>query len=38
VVALHGMTGWLRVPLPPSTPLEQAQRALRQLVQKRYGM
>jgi hypothetical protein len=38
VVALHGMTGWLRVPLPPATLWEQAERALRQLVQKRYAL
>ena len=38
VVALHGMTGWLRVPLPPATLWEQAERTLRQLVQKRYAL
>jgi putative peptide zinc metalloprotease protein len=38
VVALHGMTGWVRVPLPPATLWEQAGRALRQLLQKRYSL
>jgi len=38
LLALHGMTGWLRVPLPPSTLAEQAERALRQFVQKRYSL
>jgi hypothetical protein len=38
VTALHGMTGWLRVPLPPSSLLEQGVRALRQLLQKRYAL
>jgi hypothetical protein len=38
LLALHGMTGWLRVPLPASTLAEQAERALRQFVQKRYSL
>jgi putative peptide zinc metalloprotease protein len=38
VLALHGMTGWVRVPLPPATLWEQASRALRQLLQKRYSL
>jgi putative peptide zinc metalloprotease protein len=38
VTALHGMTGWLRVPLPPSSLFEQGERALRQLLQKRYAL
>ncbi len=38
VTALHGMTGWLRVPLPPRSLLEQGERALRQLLQKRYAL
>ncbi len=38
LTALHGMTGWLRVPLPPRTLLEQGQRALQQLLQKRYAL
>jgi putative peptide zinc metalloprotease protein len=38
VTALHGMTGWLRVPLPPSSLLEQGVRAIRQLLQKRYAL
>jgi putative peptide zinc metalloprotease protein len=38
VTALHGMTGWLRVPLPPASLFEQGERALRQLLQKRYAL
>jgi putative peptide zinc metalloprotease protein len=38
VTALHGMTGWLRVPLPPRSLFEQGVRALRQLLQKRYAL
>jgi putative peptide zinc metalloprotease protein len=38
VAAWHGMTGWLRVPLPAMTLLEHAERALRQLLQKRYAL
>ena len=34
----HGMTGWLRVPMPPSSLFEQGARALRQLLQKRYAL
>lgn len=37
-LALHGMTGWLRVPLPPRTAAQQVARALRQLMQKRYQL
>lgn len=37
-LALHGMTGWLRVPLPPRTAAEQVARAMRQLLQKRYQL
>ncbi|MBP6900710.1 MAG: biotin/lipoyl-binding protein [Burkholderiaceae bacterium] len=37
-LALHGMTGWLRVPLPPRTAAEQLVRAWRQLLQKRYQL
>ena len=37
-LALHGMTGWLRVPLPPRTAAEQMARALRQLLQMRSGL
>jgi hypothetical protein len=32
------MTGWLRVPLPASTLAQQAERMLRQFVQKRYSL
>jgi hypothetical protein len=32
------MTGWLRVPLPPASLFEQGERALRQLLQKRYAL
>ena len=38
VTALHGMTGWLRVPMPPRSLFEQGVRALRQLLQKRYAL
>jgi len=38
LLALHGMTGWLRVPLPASTLAQQAERMLRQFVQKRYSL
>lgn len=38
MVALHGMTGWLRVPLPPQPLLSQWARALQQLLQKRYRL
>ena len=37
-LALHGMTGWLRVSLPPRTAAEQIGRAWRQLLQKRYQL
>jgi len=37
-LALQGMTGWLRVPLPARPLAAQAGEALRQLLQKRYQL
>lgn len=37
-LALHGMTGRVRVALPPQPLFEQARQALLQLVQKRYRL
>jgi putative peptide zinc metalloprotease protein len=38
VVALHGMTGWVRIPLPAQPLLLQWHRSLQQLLQKRYRL
>lgn len=38
VTAMHGMTGWIRAPLPPASLFEQGRRALYQLLQKRYRL
>lgn len=37
-VVLHGRSGWLRYSLPPEPLFSQLYRALRQLLQKRYGL
>ena len=36
LVVMHGMTGWLRIPIAPTTLWERWEKAWRQLVQKRY--
>ena len=36
LVAMHGMTGWLRIPIRPTTLWERWEKGWRQLVQKRY--
>ena len=36
VIAMHGMTGWLRIPIRPTTLWERWTKGWRQLVQKRY--
>jgi putative peptide zinc metalloprotease protein len=35
---IHGMSGWLRIPLPPQPALTQLGRSLDQLLQKRYRL